>query len=86
MEGSGAGGAASAAHGDDAGNTPTMNSGKTANQILTPNTKLSPKMSTLTGGDRLGKAVQALDPKVNSTTETKKAQKPANDDLNESAT
>jgi hypothetical protein len=39
-----------------------------------------------TGGDSLGKSVQPLDPKANSTTETKEAQKQANDDLNESVT
>jgi hypothetical protein len=86
MEGSGADGAASAARGDHAGNASTMSSGKTASEILTRDTKLSSTISTLTGGDSLGKSIQAFDPKANSTTETKKVQKQANDDLNESAT
>jgi hypothetical protein len=86
MESSGAGGAASAAPGDDAGNAPTMNNGKTASKIPTRKKRLSSTISTLTGGDSLGKSIQALDPKTDSTTETKKAQKQADDDLNESAT
>lgn len=124
MGGSGASGASSSSHGDHATNTTATSSGKTAREILTKNTKLSSKISTLTGmdaqkacsgfknlgqcvaaahvgknlgisfadlktkmtgGDSLGKSIQVLDPKANSKTETKKAQKQANDDLNESA-
>jgi hypothetical protein len=86
MESSEARRAASAAHGDDAGNAFTISTGETASEILTRDTKVSSKISTLTGGDSLDKSIQALDPKTNSMTETKKARKHAKVDLNKSAT
>jgi hypothetical protein len=126
MGGPGASGSGSTAHGDHSTNasTTSTSSGKTASEILSKNTKLSSKISSLTGmdaqkacsgfknlgqciaaahvsknlgisfadlktkmmgGDSLGKSIQVLQPAANSKTAAKKAQKQANDDLNETA-